>query len=130
MVPIWSSAAVNGLPLTKWPGLNPNMQNQIFDRTKKSGAEVIQRKGGAGWAVGLAIREVVDAIALNQRRVLPISSRQNGAYGAMRTCFSVPTIVDRRGIVQRLEIELWPKERTAMQASARALDETYAKVSV
>src|SRR5450432_2562519 len=81
MVPIWSSATVDGFPLLKFPGVTPTFQNQIFERTQKSGAEVISRKGGAGWAVGVAIREVIDCIALDRRRVLPVSSRINGAYG-------------------------------------------------
>lgn len=128
MVPIWSSAGINGLPLTQWPGMNIAKQNQLFDRTKKSGAEVIRRKGGAGYAVGIGIRDVIHAIALNRRQVLPISSQQKGAFGIHRTCLSVPTLLDRRGVVARVELELWPKERTALQGSARALDETFAKI--
>ena len=58
MVPIWSSATVNGLPLAGLPECTPGFQNAIFERTKGSGAEVIKRKGGAGWAVAVAIREV------------------------------------------------------------------------
>ena len=128
MVPIWSSAAVNGLPLTQWPGMNPTRQNELFDGTKKSGAKVIRLKGGAGYAVGLSIAEVVHAIALDRRRVLPVCSQQNGAYGIRQTCLSVPTVIGRGGVLGRIELELWPKERTAIQASARALDETYTKV--
>src|SRR6185295_12684048 len=55
MLPVWSSASVNGLPLAGLPELTPSFQNAIFERTKGSGAEVIKRKGGAGWAVGVAI---------------------------------------------------------------------------
>mgnify|MGYP000018976237 CR=1 FL=1 len=130
MVPVWSSASIAGLPLTQWPALTPVKQNQLFERTKTSGADVIRLKGGAGWAVGLAVREVIAAIAFNRRRVLPVSSRQNGAFGIRGTCLSVPTVIDRRGVVARIDLELWPKERTALATSARALDETYAKVSV
>jgi L-lactate dehydrogenase len=129
MVPIWSAATINGLPLTNWPGMTQAKQNELIKRTQGSGAEVIRRKGGAGWAVGLSIREVVHAITLDQRRVLPICSAQKGAYGIRKTCLSVPTIVGRRGVVTRVELELWPKEVTAIKASAAALDETYQKVS-
>ncbi len=130
MVPIWSSATVNGLPLASWPGMNPAKQNELFKRTQGSGAEVIRRKGGAGWAVGLSIRQVVDAIALDKHQVLPVSSQQKGAYGAHRTCFSVPTVLGRKGVLQRVEMELWPKEMQALRSSAAALDETYAKVGL
>src|SRR2546421_6694183 len=43
MVPIWSSAAVNGLPLAGVPECTPGFQNAVFERTKGSGAEVINR---------------------------------------------------------------------------------------
>src|SRR5436189_2620394 len=59
MVPIWSSATVGGLPLEQWPGFTPVVQKEVFEETKTSGARVIKMKGGAGFAVGLSIREVV-----------------------------------------------------------------------
>jgi L-lactate dehydrogenase len=128
MLPIWSSATVDGFPLIKFDGVTPSFQNQIFDRTKKSGAEVISRKGGAGWAVGATIREVVDCIALDRRRLLPVSSLVNGVYGLRDVSISVPTIVGRKGVIQHIELELWPKELQGLQASARALKDTIAKI--
>ena len=129
MLPVWSSAAYAGLPLVKVPGCNASFQTQIFERTKGSGAEVIRRKGGAGWAVGLTIAEVVHAIALNKRTVLPVSTVQQGAYGLRNVAISVPTLVGRAGALAHLEVELWPKELSALQTSARALQDTYAKIA-
>ena len=128
MVPIWSSATVDGFPLLKFPGVTPTFQTQIFERTQKSGAEVISRKGGAGWAVGVAIREVIDSIALNRCRILPVSSQVDGPYGIRGVSISVPTVVGRAGVVGHIELELWPKELQGLQVSARALKETRAKV--
>lgn len=124
MVPIWSSATVAGLPLDKYPGWNPSLANQLFTRTRGSGAEVIKRKGGAGFAVGIAIRDVIDAILLDQRRVLPVSSVQSGCYGIRDVALSVPTVVGRQGVLERMEIELWPKEMQGMRASGAALRKT------
>ncbi|WP_043584924.1 lactate/malate dehydrogenase family protein [Geminisphaera colitermitum] len=129
MIPVWSSAAYAGLPLAKVPGCTSAFQNQIFERTKTSGAEVIRRKGGAGWAVGLTIAEVVHAIALDKHAVLPVSTIQQGAYGLRNVSISVPTLVGRKGALAHLEVELWPKELQGLQSSARALQETYAKVA-
>ncbi|MEE2937769.1 MAG: lactate/malate dehydrogenase family protein [Planctomycetota bacterium] len=124
MVPIWSSAAIAGLPLEKYPGWTPALANQLFTRTRGSGAEVIKRKGGAGFAVGVAIRDVIDAIALDQNRLLPVSSVQAGCYGIRDVALSVPTVVGRSGVVDRVEIELWPKEMQGMRASGAALRKT------
>jgi L-lactate dehydrogenase len=128
MVPIWSSATVNGLPLTGLADCTPTFQNTIFERTKGSGAEVIKRKGGAGWAVGIAIREVVHAIALDQNRLLPVSSLVQSAYGIRDICLSVPSVLGRRGVTAQIEWKLWPKEQAGLQQSAKALQDTLAKV--
>lgn len=128
MVPIWSSATIEGFPLTKLPGASPTFQAQVFERTQKSGAEVISRKGGAGYAVGVAIREVIDSIALDRCHILPISSHITGAYGVRDICISVPTVVGRKGAIQHVEFELWPKELQGLQISAKALKETRAKI--
>ncbi len=128
MVPIWSSATVDGFPLTKFPGCTPAFQNALFERTKKSGAEVISRKGGAGWAVGVAINEVVESIALDRQRLLPVSNLVNGIYGLRDIAISVPSIVGRQGVLRQVELELWPKELNSLQASAKALKDTLAQL--
>ncbi|HYG33186.1 MAG TPA: lactate/malate dehydrogenase family protein [Clostridia bacterium] len=130
MVPIWSSASVNGLPLTGLPECNPGFQSSIFERTKGSGAEVIKKKGGAGWAVAIAIREVIHAVLLNKNTLLPVSSLVQGAYGVDDICLSVPSVVSRKGVEKHVEIKLWPKEQLGLQQSARALKETLSKVKL
>ncbi len=128
MLPVWSSSTVDGLPLTKFPGVTPAFQTQIFERTQKSGAEVISRKGGAGWAVGVTIAEVIQAIALDRRSILPVSSVIQNVYGLRDVALSVPTVVGRGGVLSQIELELWPKELQALQSSAKALKETLAKI--
>lgn len=130
MLPVWSSASVNGLPLAGLPECTPSFQNAVFERTKGSGAEVIKKKGGAGWAVGIAIRDVIHAVVLNKKAMLPVSSLVQGAYDIRDISLSVPSVVSRKGVEKHVEIKLWPKELMALQASARALKDTLAKVRV
>ncbi|MEX0654200.1 MAG: lactate/malate dehydrogenase family protein [Phycisphaeraceae bacterium] len=127
MAPIWSSATMAGVALTKL--LSVAEQNELFKRTQGSGAEVIRRKGGAGYAVGVSIAEVVHSIALDRRRLLPVSSRMTGQYGVREVCLSVPTVVGREGVIEAREVELWPKEVAGIQASGRALAETWSKLT-
>jgi L-lactate dehydrogenase len=128
MVPIWSNAQIAGLPLEKYPGVNPPFIAEIEKRTRGSGAEVIKKKGGAGFAVGVSIADVIHSMALDQRRILPVSSLQTGAYGMRDVAISVPTVVGRKGVLNHIEIDLWPKEKLALQKSADVLKETIAKV--
>ncbi len=113
MVPIWSSATVNGLPLEQWPGLTPTLQKEIFDETKGAGAKVIKLKGGSGFAVGLSIREVVHAIACDLRECCRSSSLQHGALWHSRC---LPVGAHGRGLRRRattIELTLTPNERPA-----------------
>jgi L-lactate dehydrogenase len=128
MVPIWSAAQAAGLPLDKFPGWTSGTADALFAKTRGSGAEVIKLKGGAGFAVGLAIRDVVHAIALDSKRILPVASLVSGTYGMRDVCISVPTVVGRSGVEAQLEIELWPKEVSALQHSGQVLRGTIDQV--
>ena len=129
MVPIWSNATVNGLPLDKLPGWSNTLAAELFTRTKGSGAEVIKRKGGAGFAVGVAIRDVIDAIVLDSRRLLPVSTVQDGkCYGIRDVALSVPTVVGRQGALACWEVELWPKELQGLRNSGNVLRQTLGQV--
>jgi L-lactate dehydrogenase len=128
MVPIWSSASVAGLPLEKYPGYTPKLGADVFQRAKTSGAEMIKKKTGAGFAVGVSIAEVIHAIALDSKRVLPVSTVLSGPYGIRDVAISVPTVVGRAGAEKPLEIEMWPKESQGLKRSAAVLAETLGQV--
>lgn len=128
MVPIWSMAQVANLPLDKYPGVTPALIAEVEKKTRGSGAEVIAKKGGAGFAVGVSIADVIHSIALDDRRILPVSSLMNGAYGVRDVCFSIPTVMGRTGVQSHLEVELWSKEKTALLQSAGVLRETIDRV--
>jgi L-lactate dehydrogenase len=121
MVPIWSSATIAGLPTDQWPGFNATMQKEVFEETKTAGATLIKLKGGSGFGVGLSIREVVHALSQDSRRVLPVSTLQQGLYGVRDVCLSVPTVVGCGGARQQIELPLTPKERLGVQNSAKLL---------
>ena len=113
------------MPLAKFPGWTEALANELFLRTKGSGAEVIKKKGGAGFAVGIAIRDVIDAIALDKQRIMPVSSLQDGScYGIRDVSISVPTVVGKGGRITTREIDLWPKEIQGIRRSASVLQQT------
>jgi L-lactate dehydrogenase len=123
MVPIWSSATIAGLPMEQWRGFGPQVQKEVFEETKTAGAQVIKLKGGSGFAVGLSIREVVESILLDSRRVLPVSTLQHGLFVVRDVCLSVPTVVGCGGAREQIELPLTQKERTGIQNSGRVLRE-------
>jgi L-lactate dehydrogenase len=128
MVPVWSSASIAGLPLEKWPGFTPKLGEDVFQRAKTSGAEMIKKKTGAGFAVGVSIAEVIHAIALDAKRVLPVSTVLTGPYGLRDVSISVPTVVGQAGAEKIIELELWPKEMQGLKRSASVLQDTLQQV--
>ena len=88
------------------------------------------RPGGSGTVLTVSGISTVKIPLIGETTLpgLPVSSLQTGAYGIRDVCLSVPTVVGRAGVLDRIEIELWPKERMALQNSAKVLRETVDKV--
>ena len=128
MFPVWSSASVQGSSLKAIPGFTREKADEIFERARNSGAEVIRLKGGAGSAVGVSIRTVVEAILLDKRIVLPVSSLQTGLNGVSDVSLSVPTIVGRKGVIRQLRANLSDEEQVKLVKSADYLKATLAQI--
>jgi L-lactate dehydrogenase len=128
MVPILSSATVGGVPLASINGYTKEKVNEVFHLTKTSGAEAIRLKGGAGRAVGVSIKAVVEAIALDSEAVLPVSSPQTGALGISDISLSLPTKVGRAGVLEVLEPSVSLEEREGIHRSADSLKEVCSQI--
>lgn len=128
MVPMWSSATVNGVSIKSLPGYNEEEAKGVFEFTKKSGAEVIRLKGGAGRAVGISIKEVVEAMALDQGAIMPVSTMQNGKLGISGTSLSLPTKLGRKGVVEIFEPFVTDEEREGLHRSAESLKSVRAQI--
>ncbi|MDI6751959.1 MAG: lactate dehydrogenase [bacterium] len=97
---------------------------QIAERTRKAGAEMIKKKGGAGWAVGLAVADVVKAIAKNEKKIFPLTSLINNWNGLSCVCISVPVEVGSSGIISYPEISLTEEEKERFLRSYDVIKET------
>jgi L-lactate dehydrogenase len=125
MVAAWSAAQCGGMPLASLPGFSDADRQALEKRARTSGAEVIRRKGGAGYAVGVAIAEVVHSFALDRKRLLPVSSKQQGVFGVKNVCYSIPSVVGRKGVEAQIAMELWPREQSGLVRSGEVLDAAY-----
>jgi L-lactate dehydrogenase len=128
MVPILSSATVAGVPMTSYPGITDQAVKDVFEFTRKSGAEVIRLKGGAGRAVGVSIKEVVEAIAIDSHAVLPVSAVQSGKLGISDISLSLPTVVGRHGVVEIIEPVVSAEEKELLHKSAASLKDIWNQI--
>ena len=110
-------------PACRWsngPASARRCRRRCSRKRRPPAPQLIKLKGGSGFAVGLSIREVVQSLALDSRKVLPVSTLQQGLYGVRDVCLSVPTVVGCGGARQQIELALTPKERLGIAAIGQA----------
>ncbi len=127
MVPIYSSLRHQGRPMKEAPGYSEAMAMEAFEATRTAGAECLRLKGGAGYAVGVAVRQVVEALLSGGERVLPVSTVHRGdAYGEV--AFSLPTRVGSAGFLGYADFVMTREEAEGVAHSAGVLREMIGRV--
>jgi malate dehydrogenase len=124
MVPLVSYTTVSGIPVSQL--IDPAKLEAIVDRTRNGGAEIVAhlKTGSAYYAPSAAAVQMVEAIALDRKRILPCSAWLQGEYGLTDVFCGVPCKLGRRGLERILEIELTAAERAALHQSAEAVRAT------
>lgn len=122
MVPLPRYTSVAGIPVTEL--LSEEKINEIIDRTKKGGTELVNLMGTSAWyAPGAAAAQMVEAVVKNSRRVFPICAALNGEYGLYDLHLGVPVILGKNGIEKIIELKLNDSEMKLVKESARSVKE-------
>ena len=96
----------------------------MVERTAKGGGELVNLLGTSAWyAPGAAAAQMVDAVVLDEKRVLPCTAYLEGEYGIDGLYMGVPVKLGAGGIEQLIELDLDEGEREALAASAEAVRE-------
>jgi malate dehydrogenase len=120
MVPVVSATTVGGVPLTKL--VSQERIDEMVQRTRVGGGEIVQLLGTSAWyAPGAALALMVDAVMLDEKRVLPCTAYLEGEYGIDDLYMGVPTKVGAGGIEEILELELTEQESGWLEESAAAV---------
>ena len=122
-VPVWSKANIAGMPLYA-PAEHTALQ-EIFDRVKNAGYEILKRKGSTSYAIGLAATEIVKAILHGQERILTVSSLVNDFYGIHDVCLSLPSVVNEKGVIKKVNLTLNDTEQQQLIHSAQILRDIF-----
>ena len=122
MVPVVSATTVGGVPLTRL--VSAERIEAMVERTRKGGGEIVELLGTSAWyAPGAAAAQMVDAILLDQKRVLPCTAYLEGEYGIDGLYIGVPVKLGAGGIEQVIELQLSDEERAGLEASTAAVRE-------
>ena len=121
MVPLVSYTTVSGIPVTQL--LSPEKLAGIVERTRNGGAEIVAhlKTGSAYYAPSAAAVQMVEAIVLDKKRILPCAAWLKGEYGLTDVFCGVPCRLGSRGLEGIIEVTLTAAERRDLHASADAV---------
>ena len=124
MVPLVSYTTISGIPLTQF--LDAEEIDSLIQRTRDGGAEIVGhlKTGSAYFAPSAAVVQMVEAIALDRKRILPCAAWLEGEYRLSDLYLGVPCKLGRGGVESILEVDLTDDERSALERSAQHVRET------
>ncbi|GIG27931.1 L-lactate dehydrogenase [Cellulomonas marina] len=126
-LPLWSSASIGAVPLLEWNGiggrgaLTHEVREQIAREVVESAYRIIAGKGATNYAVALAGSRIIEAVLKDEQRVLPVSSLLEDYHGISGVCLSVPALVGRAGVGDRLQVPMSADELAGLRRSAEAI---------
>lgn len=129
MVPLASYTTISGIPLTQF--LPQERIDKLVDRARTGGAEIVGllKTGSAYYAPAAASVQMVEAIVLDKKRILPCSAWLQGEYGIEGLFLGVPCKLGQSGLEQVIEVSLTDTEHAALRKSADAVRETMSLLS-
>jgi malate dehydrogenase len=120
MVPVVSATSVGGVPLEQLVS-RPRIAKMV-ERTRKGGGELVELLGTSAWyAPGAAAAQMVDAIVLDQKRVLPCTAYLEGEYGVRDLYMGVPVKLGAGGVEEIVKLKLSDAEKRMFRESAAAV---------
>lgn len=123
MVPLRKYININGIPAEQL--MDSDTLSSIIERTKNGGAEIVSllKAGSAYYAPAASAFEMVKAVLLDEKRLLPCSALLDGQYGARGIYMGVPALLGKDGVERIVELPLEAKEQAAFDASVAAVRE-------
>ena len=123
MVPLVRFTTVGGIPITEL--LDQETIDGLVQRTRQGGGEIVAllKAGSAFYAPSAAITQMVEAVLLDKKRILPCCVYLEGEYGVDGLCVGVPAKLGAGGMEQVIEIALTEEEAAALNRSAASVAE-------
>jgi L-lactate dehydrogenase len=133
--PLWSTATVGAVPVGEFslsgrPPIDDDAKERMASEVVTAAERVIRGKGATNYAIGLSSTRIIEAIVRDENVVLPVSSLLTGEDGVEDVCLSLPTVVNRRGIEQVIDVPMSKDERELMKRSAERVREVARSLGV
>jgi len=132
MVP-WSTVTIAGKPFYDVIQDNQELMgdvdlDEIVKKTIKEGWEILNRKGTTSYGIAAACVGIIKAILYDENKIIPVSTLLEGEYGESGVFVGVPTVLNRTGAADVLEIHMTFEELEKFRNSVRLLREYCDKI--
>jgi malate dehydrogenase len=119
MVPVTKYTVAGGIPVEEL--IAPERLARIVQRTRDGGAEIVKllKTGSAYYAPAMSAVEMVEAILLDQKRLVPCSVALDGEYGLKGLYIGVPIILGAKGVEKIVQLKLSDADQAALHKSAK-----------
>lgn len=123
MVPLVRYTTVGGIPISEL--LDEDQVQRLVIRARQGGGEIVAllKQGSAYYAPSAAIAQMVEAVLLDKKRILPACAYLEGEYGINGLCVGVPVKLGANGVEKIIEIKLTADEQAALKGSAASVKE-------
>ena len=123
MVPLVRFTNVGGIPISEL--MAEEKIDQLVKRTRSGGGEIVEllKEGSAYYAPSAAITQMVEAVLLDKKRILPACVYLEGEFGINGLCVGVPVKLGAAGMEQVMEVKLTADEQAALKGSADTVQE-------
>ena len=126
MVPLTRYSAVGGVPLpdlVKMGWISQEKLDQIVDRTRKGGGEIVAllKTGSAFYAPASSAIQMAESYLKDKRRMLPVAAYLTGQYGVKDMYVGVPAVIGANGVEKVVEIDLNDAEKAMFSKSVASV---------
>ena len=123
MVPLVRYTTAGGIPISEL--MAEEKVDQLVQRARQGGGEIVAllKSGSAYYAPSAAVTQMVEAVLLDKKRILPACVYLEGEYGINQLCVGVPIKLGAQGVEQIIQIQLTAEEKAALDRSAASVRE-------
>ena len=120
-VPLWSTASIGNAQIEEFKKIPPKKKKEIFENAKNAAYAIIEGKQATYYAISAGVVQIARVILFDKRTVLSVSHLLEGEYGIKDICLSLPVVVGKEGIVEKVKIDISEKEKKLLKKSAEKL---------
>jgi len=115
----WSTVSVGGKKVDDM--LKQDQKDEIEKSVKNEAYEIIKRKGATYYGIAMVTADIVEAILLDQNKIIPVSHRLDNWNGVSGVCLGAPAVIGSTGVIKSWPLELIPAEKDKLQKSAEVI---------